>query len=83
LIDGIFCINLILRTIILGQDILNFNIAALRGLIAVVSQEPVLFNCSIEDNIRYGNESISHEEVIEACRMANADDFISKLPEVF
>ena len=45
-----------------------------------MSQEPILFNCSIEENILYGNENISRDEMIAACRMANADNFISGLP---
>lgn len=46
-----------------------------------MSQEPVLFNCSIEENILYGNGNITHEEMVQACRMANAEVFISKLPQ--
>ena len=54
----------------------------MRNLIGVVSQEPVLFNCTIEENIKYGNESVSDIEMVIACRMANAENFINQLPEV-
>ena len=48
----------------------------------MVSQEPVLFNCSIETNISYGRDGVTKEEIIKAAKMANAHDFISKLPKV-
>lgn len=51
-------------------------------MIAVVSQEPILFNCSIEENIRFGRENITTAEMVHACRMANADTFIAQLPKV-
>ena len=47
-----------------------------------MSQEPVLFATTIADNIRYGQEGITQEEIEKATRMANAHDFISKLPQV-
>nr|GEZ42111.1 ABC transporter B family member 25 [Tanacetum cinerariifolium] len=50
--------------------------------ISIVSQEPILFNCSIEENIAYGlNGKASNEEVEKAAKMANAHEFISKFPE--
>ncbi|KJH44478.1 ABC transporter, ATP-binding protein [Dictyocaulus viviparus] len=64
-----------------GIPITEFNIEYLRNQIAVVSQEPILFNCTIEENIRYGNCSINHHQLVAACRMANADSFISNLPQ--
>ncbi|GMT01490.1 hypothetical protein PENTCL1PPCAC_23664, partial [Pristionchus entomophagus] len=55
--------------------------SSLRSTIALVSQEPVLFRGSIIDNVRLGVEDVSEEEVREACRMANAHDFIQSFPE--
>ncbi|KAK0405945.1 hypothetical protein QR680_018274 [Steinernema hermaphroditum] len=64
-----------------GIDTREFNVKSLRNLIGVVSQEPVLFNATIEENLRMGNESITEEEMVDACKMSNAHQFISDLPE--
>jgi ABC transporter fused permease/ATP-binding protein len=53
----------------------------LRSQIGVVSQEPLLISASIEENIRYGRPDASHEDVVQAARVANAHEFISKFPE--
>ena len=63
-------------------DVAKLNVQWLRSHIGVVGQEPVLFDTTIRENIRYGNESITEEEMIKAAKEANAHDFISKLPEV-
>lgn len=54
----------------------------LRARIGVVGQEPVLFATSIYENIRYGYEYATKEQIEEAAKMANAHDFIQKLPSV-
>jgi ABC-type multidrug transport system fused ATPase/permease subunit len=54
----------------------------LRSNIGIVSQEPVLFFGTIEDNIRFGKLDATDEEVIAAAKMANAHDFIMQLPQV-
>ncbi|KAK5983675.1 hypothetical protein GCK32_013813, partial [Trichostrongylus colubriformis] len=64
-----------------GVPITDINIEFLRNQIAVVSQEPVLFNCSIEENIRLGRQDLSYQELVAACRMANAETFINSLPQ--
>ena len=48
-----------------------------RHHIGVVSQEPVLFACSISDNISFGREDATHKEIVEAAKQANAHDFVS------
>ncbi|RUS83275.1 hypothetical protein EGW08_008955 [Elysia chlorotica] len=63
-----------------GRNIKDLNLKWLRGQIGVVSQEPVLFDASIEENIRLGNVSATIEEVEAAAKMANAHDFIKSLP---
>lgn len=63
-------------------DVSTLNVQWLRSHIGVVGQEPVLFDTTIRENIRYGNDSITEEEMIKAAKEANAHDFISKLPEV-
>ena len=67
-----------------GVDLHNLNISWLRRQISLVSQEPVLFNMSIADNIRYGANfrEVSDEEVFEAAKSANIHDFIQSLPQV-
>lgn len=65
-----------------GVDISKLNVGWFRSYIGLVGQEPVLFDTTIRENIRYGNESVTEEEMIKAAKEANAHDFISKLPEV-
>ncbi|XP_073438022.1 ATP-dependent translocase ABCB1 [Dendrobates tinctorius] len=66
-----------------GQDIRNLNTRYLREIIGVVSQEPVLFDTTIAENIRYGREDVTMEEIIQATKEANAYNFITKLPDKF
>jgi ABC-type glutathione transport system ATPase component len=65
-----------------GRDIRSINLKWLRSNISIVSQEPVLFFGTIEDNIRFGKPDATDEEVIAAAKMANAHDFIMQLPQV-
>jgi ABC-type multidrug transport system fused ATPase/permease subunit len=65
-----------------GVDVKQLNVGWLRGHIGVVGQEPVLFATTIKENIRYGRQDATQQEIEEAAREANAHDFISKLPEV-
>ena len=62
-----------------GVDIRNYKIKDLRGLIGMVSQEPVLFNDTVHNNLAFGMENITEEAVINAAKVANAHDFISRL----
>ncbi|XP_028400885.1 multidrug resistance protein 1-like isoform X2 [Dendronephthya gigantea] len=66
-----------------GNDIRSLNVSWLRRQIGIVSQEPVLFNCSIRDNIAYGDISreMSQEEIENAAKAANIHDFINTLPK--
>lgn len=66
-----------------GGDIREFSLKSLRSLIAVVSQEMVLFNATVRDNIGYGREGATEQEIIEAAKKANAFEFISKFPKKF
>ena len=63
-----------------GKDIRDVTIKSLRKQIGIVTQEVILFNDTILNNIRYGNSGISEEEVIKSARAANAHGFIEKLP---
>ncbi len=64
-----------------GQDIRDVTQASLREQISYVPQEPLLFHRTILENIAYGNEGVSREEVEAAAKLAYAHDFISKLPQ--
>ena len=64
-----------------GVPITDIRMAELRRSIAIVLQDTVLFSGTIEDNIRYGKENASPEEVKAAAAHANADEFIERLPE--
>lgn len=59
-----------------GVDIKNLKIKNLRNNIGVVFQKTELYTGTIEENIKWGNNDATHEEVVEACRIAQADDFI-------
>ncbi|XP_028607313.2 ATP-dependent translocase ABCB1 isoform X1 [Podarcis muralis] len=65
------------------QDIKTLNLRYLREIIGVVNQEPVLFQTTIAENIRYGREDVTMEEIEKAVKEANAYDFIMKLPNTF
>ncbi|KAL3698000.1 hypothetical protein R1sor_012076 [Riccia sorocarpa] len=64
-----------------GVDIRELQLKWLRSQIALVSQEPVLFATSIRENIRYGKEDATQEEIESACVLANAALFIDRMPE--
>ncbi|KAL6034359.1 hypothetical protein STEG23_030527, partial [Scotinomys teguina] len=66
-----------------GQDIRTINVRYLREIIGVVSQEPVLFATTIAENIRYGRDNVTMDEIEKAVKEANAYDFIMKLPHKF
>jgi ABC-type multidrug transport system fused ATPase/permease subunit len=64
-----------------GRDIREFALQDLRAQIAVVSQEPFLFNGTLRENIRYGRDDASEEALESAARAANCHEFIARLPE--
>ncbi|XP_038653369.1 ATP-dependent translocase ABCB1-like isoform X2 [Scyliorhinus canicula] len=68
-----------------GIDVKKINIQWLRSQIGIVSQEPVLFNCSIAENIAYGDNSrtVSQEDIEKAAKAANAHSFIEQLPDKY
>jgi subfamily B ATP-binding cassette protein MsbA len=63
-----------------GKDIRDFSIHSYRSLFGIVAQENILFNDTIANNIRYGQPEATEEEIINAARIANALDFINKMP---
>ncbi|HWE61433.1 MAG TPA: ABC transporter transmembrane domain-containing protein [Chloroflexota bacterium] len=66
-----------------GQDIRAATLASLRGQIALVPQEPVLFGVSVRENIAYGRLEASEQEIIAAAKAANAHEFIMALPRAY
>src|SRR5690606_28674828 len=68
------------RVTIDGIDVRDLSLAELRAKIAVVSQEPFLFNGTIRENLRSGRKGASDEELMHACRLANAEEFIAATP---
>ncbi len=64
-----------------NQDIKNVTIKSLRSKIALVSQEPILFDDTVRENICYGKKSASEDEIISAAKSAAAHEFISELPD--
>ena len=67
------------RVTIGGTDIRNLDIAALRSLTGIVSQEPILFNDTVAANIAFGVDDATREQIVEAARVANAHEFISEM----
>ncbi|XP_048881356.1 ATP-dependent translocase ABCB1 isoform X35 [Brienomyrus brachyistius] len=68
-----------------GHDIKSLNLAWLRSQLGLVSQDPILFDCSIAENIQYGDNSrdVSQTEIEEAAKSANIHTFIQSLPETY
>lgn len=65
-----------------GVNLIEFQLRWIRKKIGLVSQEPVLFTSSIGDNIAYGKLDATNEEIEAAAELANASNFINKLPQV-
>lgn len=69
------------QVLIDGINLKEFQLQWIRNKIGLVSQEPVLFSCSIRENIAYGKDGATAEEIIAASKLANAASFIDKLPQ--
>jgi len=69
------------RILIDGQDLRDVSLESLRRNIGVVFQESMLFNRSIRDNLRMGRPDATDEELEQACRLAEAHDFITRQPQ--
>lgn len=64
-----------------GRDVREYDLTALRDSVAVVLQKNLLFSGTIKENLRWGNEHATDDELVEACRLAQADDFIRSFPD--
>lgn len=66
-----------------GKNIKDFNEKSFRNSISIVNQEPILFNMSIKENLLMVNENATEEQIANACRLANIDQFIEELPNKY
>ncbi len=69
------------RVLVGGKDVRDYSIHALRDAVSMVLQKNVLFSGSIRDNLRWGNENSTQEEIEEACESAQADGFVKSFPD--
>ena len=66
-----------------GVDVRKYDLETLRNNVAVVLQKNVLFSGTIKDNLRWGNPDATDEEMLEACKLAQADEFIQQFPNKY
>ncbi|MDY4279385.1 MAG: ABC transporter ATP-binding protein [Faecalicoccus sp.] len=66
-----------------GIDVRDYDLESLRNSVAMVLQKNVLFSGTIKENMRWGNPNATDEEIEEACKLAQADEFIQKMPDKY
>ncbi len=71
------------KVLVGGRDVREYDMHTLRDQVAMVLQKNVLFSGSIKDNLRWGNENATDEEIVAACQASAADDFIRSFPEQY
>jgi len=71
------------RILVGGHDVREYKLDTLRNAVAMVLQKNVLFSGTIKENLKWGNENATDEEIIEACKTAQAYDFIMSFPDGF
>ncbi|MBR1968196.1 MAG: ABC transporter ATP-binding protein [Clostridia bacterium] len=71
------------QVLVSGVDVKNYDLNALRNSVAMVLQKNVLFSGTIKENMRWGNKDATDEEIIDACRLSQADEFIQNFPEKY
>ncbi|MBO5898658.1 MAG: ABC transporter ATP-binding protein [Clostridia bacterium] len=64
-----------------GHDVREYDLDTLRGAVAMVLQKNLLFSGTIKENLRWGNENATDEDIVEACRLAQAHEFVSSFPD--
>jgi len=64
-----------------GVDVREYDLETLRSSVAMVLQKNLLFSGTIKENLRWGNENATDEEIVEACKLAQAHDFVQSFPE--
>ena len=71
------------RILVGGTEVGKYDIKALRDNVAMVLQKNVLFSGTIKENLRWGNEDASDEDIVRVCRLAQAEDFIERMPDKY
>jgi len=71
------------EVLISGHNVKEYKLNKLRDAVAMVLQKNTLFSGTIEENMKWGKPNASHEEVVEACKYAQADEFIQKMPDKY
>jgi ATP-binding cassette subfamily B protein len=71
------------KLIVAGNDVKDYDIKSLRDNVAVVLQKNLLFSGTIKENLKWGKEDATDEEIKEACKLACADEFIESFPEKY
>jgi ATP-binding cassette, subfamily B, multidrug efflux pump len=66
-----------------GRDVKEYKLKELRDDVAMVLQQNVLFSGTIKENLKWGNENATDEEIVKACKQASIDDFIDSLPDKY
>ncbi len=66
-----------------GVDVRKYDMEVLRNQVAVVLQKNVLFSGTIKENLRWGNPDATDEEMVEACKLAQADEFVQQFPDKY
>ena len=66
-----------------GKNVRNYDLETLRNEVAMVLQKNVLFSGTIKENLRWGNKNATDEEIMEACKLAQADEFIQRFPDKY
>lgn len=71
------------KVLVGGVDVRNYDIVTLRDAVGIVLQKNVLFSGTIKENLRWGNENATDEELVRACKLSCADEFIQGFPEKY
>lgn len=66
-----------------GMDVRDYDLKVLRDNVAMVLQKNVLFSGTIKENMRWGNPNATDDEIMEACKLAQADEFIQLMPNKY
>ena len=71
------------RVTVGGVDVKDYDLETLRNAVGMVLQKNIIFSGTIKENLRWGNENASDEEIIAACKLAKADEFIESFPDKY
>jgi len=71
------------KVLVAGKDVRDYDLETLRNEVAIVLQKNVLFSGTIKENLHWGNKEATDEEMVEACKLAQADGFINEFPKKY